>query len=482
MTLRKIDENMIDDKFTKKVSDLKGKSDELADALAEKANQRDLSLLSYEKYGEIVFPDDFRHDLDFKIWRDTDGKVKHNFEFDNRFTGYSTFYVSEAGSDAKDGLTPSTAWQTLTHTFATIEANVNINSAKIIVVDILSRNTSTLKTTITKNYLIDADTEKYIGGYEGGLTWTLHSEGVYKATEHVPEMVFDSRFLGQFGLPAKYDKKGTMADCQAKKGSWYTDGTLTYVHRLDNSVPINSEVFVVIAAGNFDITYGTDCTFAIRNITFLCGATIQYGYFHSDSMTQGKLLVDNVKLLKRGGEVSSTANGFFINNLKSAWLLNTISKDAHADGFNYHATLGGNSFVFEYECISMDCGLLSGISNNNCTTAHDGIHVLRVGSKGINAKGPVLADANGCYTIGIDCTMADSKASSYLATKASYYFDDSPTASNPNPNGKAILINSSGGNTETLGFNCDESFKAKKITIDNFNGCNIPKDINFNII
>ena len=443
--------------------------------------KRNVELLGYEKYGEIVLPNDFNHDLTFKLWRDLDGKVKHNFDFNRHFMYYTTFYISENGDNSLDGKSEATAWKTLAHAIDTIEADSSVNGAKITVLDRLSRNRATLNKTITKSYLLDAKEEKYIGGFEGDLTWTLHSSGVYKAAENTPVAVYDARFKEAFGLPARYVKKSTLAECENTRGSWYTDGTSTYVHRLDDSLVTNDEVFVVIPASAFDINYGADSLFAMRNITMLAGFTTQYGYLHSDVASRGKLMLYDSKVIKRGFDTDGSGNGFYTDNLRSVWIFNTISKDAHSDAFNYHASLGGHCFVFEYDIVGMDCGILSASGNNNATTAHDGIHILRINSKGINANGPVLGDVNGCYSISIDCTMGESERGEG-ATKASYYFDDSPSPNNSNPNGKAILINCSGGSAETYGINCGESFKVNKITVDNFNGTNIPNDINFNFV
>ena len=77
--------------------------------------------------------------------------------------------------------------------------------------------------------------------------------------------------------------------------------------------------------------------------------------------------------------------------------------------------------------------------------------------------------------------MHDSVRSASV-TKSAYYFDDASSVYTPSPNGKAVLINCSGGGLDTHSINCDTSFKLSKITLDNFNGNNIPTDITFNIL
>ena len=437
-----------------------------------------MKLSSYKKYGEIQLPSDFNHDIDFRIWRDYDGKIKHNFNIDNYITGYTNFYISENGDNTNDGKSEQTPFLSLSHAIDTIEADPSVSSAKINIMNSLSRNRTLTTRTITKNYYLCAENETYIGGIEGGLVWSKQSNGLYRAAENIPVAVYDSKFKVEFGLPYKYEKVNNVSQCLVKKGSWYTDGTYTYINRLDGSQP-NNDIYVALAIATFDITFGADCMLAMKNVTIINGNIGRANYFHSDTTTQGKMILDNVKAIKNGGD--GEGNGLFYNNVKSIWQFNCGVTDTSSDGFNYHSSIDGKTFVLEYNCFSQNNGLENSTGNQNATTAHDGIHILRIGSVGTLSKGPVLADVNGCYSIIIDTTMQQSTREPYI-TKASYFFDDSPSPHDTNPNGKVLLINSSGGSAETYGINCGESFKENKITIDNFNGLNIPNDINFNIL
>lgn len=437
-----------------------------------------MKLLSYKKYGEIQLPTDFNHDINFRIWRDADGKIKHNFDIDNYLSGYTEFYISENGNNTNDGKSEQTPFLSLSHAIDIIEADPSVSSAKINVMDSLSRNRTLTTRTITKNYYLYAENETYIGGIEGGLVWSKQSNGLYRAAENIPVAVYDSKFKVEFGLPYKYEKVNNVSQCLAKKGSWFTDGTYTYINRLDGSQPTD-DINVALAIATFDITFGSDCVLAMKNLTLINGNIGRANYFHSDNATQGKMILDNVKTIKNGGD--GNGNGLFYNNVKSIWQFNCGVAETSSDGFNYHSGIDGNTFVLEFDCFSINNGLENTSGNQNATTAHDGIHILRVGSVGTMSKGPVLADVNGCYSIIFDTTMQESTREP-STTKASFFFDDSPSPHDESPNGKVILINCSGGSNETYGINCGESFKANKITIDNFSGINIPKDIDFNII
>ena len=61
-----------------------------------------------------------------------------------------------------------------------------------------------------------------------------------------------------------------------------------------------------------------------------------------------------------------------------------------------------------------------GSVNNNLSTAHEGINVLRVNFSGHDSYGPQIADVNGCRSVNIDCAISNSYQ--YKGSAGNYQF------------------------------------------------------------
>src|SRR5699024_10321106 len=165
----------------------------------------------------------------------------------------------------------------------------------------------------------------------------------------------------------------------------------------------------------------------------------------SDTGTKGSLILSNIDYVNFGG--GNVANGVSTNGVRDAKLFNVRAFDIVRDGFNYHNTkeVGGKGTVFEYNCYAENTGLDTTSYNNNISTAHEGIHIVRVGTKGRNSRGPLIADINGCLSVNIDVEVYGTGITSLSDQNAAFWFNDTPNTQSPNPNGKAWLVNCAGG-------------------------------------
>lgn len=457
-----------------------GNLDKAAYDLAQKNNVQ-LNLKNYIRYGKIDLPSDFFNNISFRLYRDIDGTIKHNFDISTITSGYTVFYVSETGANGNNGTSEATPWQSLNYAIDTIEANVGVTSAKIIILSsYLSRTKAQINAkNLTKNYCIEAKTgTSILATSEPGLTWTLDGTA-YKATRSGVGEVFDNKLKIEYGIPTKYTKVTSKALCDTTKGSWYTDNTSIWVNTLDSRVP-DVDVFICLDVTPLNPIVNTDVKFIMRNITVLNGCTAAALNIYSLSNI-GHLILDNVKLLSGS---KSTENVLSVKGIKYSWSFNSLCAYGGRDGFNYHssiADIGESTFVFEYKCVSFDNGLTDTVNfNNNAFTCHEGIRILRVGCIGYNVKGPVLADVNGCYSVLIDCVMHDSRINTGRSTKVAYFFDDSTATLATKPNGKAIIINCQGGGDVTWSISGDDSFKNGKISTLNFIGQKLPLNLKLN--
>jgi len=234
----------------------------------------------------------------------------------------------------------------------------------------------------------------------------------------------------------------------------------------------------------FKVSGGENQLVILDNVLILNGSTSQPCYFESDKgTTKGNVIVNNCVVDNYG--TGSNMNGFSTNGIKDIKLFNCRAFNIRRDGFNYHNTqqVNGGGTVFEYNCHAENTGVDPDTTNNNISSAHEGIHIIRVHTTGQRSKGPLIADVNGCYSLNIDCFVSDTGIESLVLQNSAFYFDDKPGTYASDPNGKAWLINCGGGSSTEWGINADESFKTGgKIFIDNFKGTNIPDDVNLTLL
>ena len=453
---------------------------EVTSQLAEKAEQSDLdklALRTFVKYGVIDLTKfiGLQHNINFSLWRDPlDGKVKHDWELNE--SGYAIRYVSRDGDSANDGLTSSTPWSNLIDAFNKIEGDTGITKAKIILDGVTDRTVigMNLNKIITKKYIITAN--KPIGSNQ----W-IASYSVYSGNTVVGACPYDVKGVARIdetnvkGNPKSFIKTTSLAECTSTPDSFYSDGTNVYVNRADTT---NLNTIVMVSSGIWQFKLSANSEIIINNVTLLNGSPSQPCYFEGENSTEGNVVLKNIRLVNFGGGTS--LNGISTDGIKDIKLFNCMVFNTIRDGFNYHNTkeINVKSTVFEYGCYAENVGLDTTSDNNNISTAHEGINIVRVGTKGRKSRGPLIADVNGCYSLNIDVSVYDTGLSSSSSQNAAFHFNDTTGIYSPTSSGKAWLLNCSGGNTKEWGINSDSSFKQiDKIYIDNFSGSNLPDDI-----
>lgn len=430
-----------------------------------KANKDMLNLLSFIRYGEIELPTDFYNNINFSIYRDLDGKIKHNFNIDEIIKGWRVLYLSEDGNDSNNGDTAELPKKTLDSVLTKINAISETNIIIKILSNQLTRNNSNVSTTnkiVNKNIAIISDNECYIGSIETSLGWAK-TGNCYYTTRSAVTGVYDKLNKMFDGSPRKYTKVNTQAECEALKGSYALVGTTLYIRRFDD-LAIDDNILITLQTGSLMFDIQADVKLITKNINFLCTHDTNPNVKVYSSANKGHFIGVNSRFIG-----SQAMNGLQIENIKYTWLFNCSALYTMRDGFNYHNYLGSGAttFVFEYFCVAYENGIYDTNNNNNATTCHDGINVLRINPIGFNTKGPVLADVNACYSIIYDGNMYDSKLIGTPNVKTAYWFDDSSVTGKTT---KAYLINCSGGGIQTYGINTDG---IAKVNVHNFKGNNV---------
>jgi len=148
----------------------------------------------------------------------------------------------------------------------------------------------------------------------------------------------------------------------------------------------------------------------LENIEFGRGVSFVGTTTYSNLGSNGYL--KNVRCLTpTSTDEANNTNGIETNSIPLI-LQDCVSSNANLDNFNYHNTFS----VSDFECIEIDCvsadpsNCLAG-GANQCTTAHDGTKMLRIGGDYTNGNSQVVADVGiGGQSVLLGCTLDQQKA------------------------------------------------------------------------
>lgn len=309
-----------------------------------------------------------------KVVRNADGR-SFSTTYDittEKVTGGITRYVDVvAGSNAADGLTAGTAYQTLVY------AMTKVNPGDTLMVKAGTYTRLQACTTIAKNLNIIGYGGPVLLSCHDALTWTLKSGATYtyQATRSAVGQVADVAS----GIPGKrYVKAASIAQVETLPGSWFADATTVYVHTIDNRAA-DTNIWALLTVPNLLIT--SDITVYIEGVTILGGsapidfrapvAGVGPKLFLNKVLTGYGTLFDNVRSL--GAQLSVAVN---CDTFHGQW-----------DGFGYHIFNGVIPKAVEINCRGFNNG--GGSNSDNGSTAHDGASVIRIngaywGNRGAN--------------------------------------------------------------------------------------------------
>lgn len=415
----------------------------------------------------MEMPSDFPvKKLPFSLYRNPNGTIRHDFKIENELSGLN-LYVDTSKSDGNDGLTPGNAVRTVSKAIA-LGATKNEDKIVINLVNTIFYKDLSLTfpdQIITKDYVIkphiEGDRALFTGADNVSSNWTTE-DTIYKVSSNGVIDVFDTHVVDENGAPSVYELVDSIASVKAKKGSWFSTGTIVYVNTLDGRIP-DTQIFC-----NRDM-YSTrffidNHKLVFKDIDFLVSGKAAQNSRDSKHVTGNEnstFIAHNCKFML------GALNGMASNKVGMSLLFGCLAAYNGTDGFNYHGNLTPNPYetAFEFECMSYRNGRLKQ-GTNNATTAHDGMSILRVGCVGYECHGPILADVNGCLSVNYNCIMFDSTKATN-ATRAGFYFDNAAAVKE----GKAYLIDCSGGGADTYSLNSDHTIP---LNLRHFRGRNIP--------
>lgn len=324
----------------------------------------------------------------------------------NRLTKY---YIDPIlGNNANDGLTPSTALKTLSTAITTKGAR-NIELLPTNGMYPRTENLTALTDVASSEPLIIRAKEKvYMACSDKATmyTWTLVGGNVYSAPRTGVNNVIDTSRRDSKGDFEILTKVNSLAECQSTVNSWYTNGTLVYIHNSVSSAP-SFNIELVLTSRNVYYPSENVPYVYFENIDFYNSNSNEAILIQNNSVSQynTKVYLSNV-----GGIKNILGNGIAVNNIKETWLENCRGFGNLRDGLNYHTTLLANGYqpmkIVELGCTGGDSGLgQTAETSSNASTTHEGNTIIRLNCDYNNTHGATVADVNaGCLSLNINVT------------------------------------------------------------------------------
>jgi len=342
----------------------------------------------------VFTPKDFtvkNHLLVDKILTDGKGNFHTNYDItSNKLKGGTTYFVdANNGSDSNNGLSKEQPFLTISAAYSKMKDNDTLMIAE-------GNYFRSLPSYMNKSINLIGETNNVNIIMADNPNWSKVSgyNNVYSFNRSSTDSVIN------LSDGSTLDKVENISDVDAKKGTWYTDGTKVYINtydKVENYVPL-------ISAYNFrSNSLSNDIYF--ENLNFFGGKScVQLELSSNNSVYFNKCTFNNA------------AYGY--NGLTILGGNNIVSKDCTAayngfDGFNYHVSSAGvKPFIIEINCKGFMNGTdkgSAGFKSNNGSTIHDGLKCIRVnGIYARNDGGNVADVGEGTESWNLGCAAFES--------------------------------------------------------------------------
>lgn len=287
----------------------------------------------------------------------------------------------------------------------------------------------------------------------GSLVWTSQGDGVYSAPiASGAQRVFDRALLDYRGMPIECIRVGSEALVRSTPASHWVNGSSVWVHTFDGRSPDDGVLVNQPHVGN-TFTQRGGKNVRIENLNAYLGASSGSVAFINGQQGAHDAYAQVINCRFAG----AAEMGLALNRLRFSAVDTVTSAYVERDGLNYHALWSDpanrrSARALEINSHAYSCGMTAGIGNSNATSAHDGMHIVRLNPVGFDTNGPTLADVNGCRSLVISGQMGRSTLAASNAQAASYYSDNSESP--PDGPGEMLLIGCAGSGS-TYDINSD---------------------------
>lgn len=399
----------------------------------------------FDEYGKFVKPSDFTPTLPCDFYRQSDGTLTHNMNFTSKYKGGTKIYVTALGNDTTGDGSIGTPYRTLKKAIEIAIAGVDAKYEIITSVTVFAHLEITFTQTVTNKTIAFISTATNKTCITEGLTftWAEDGTGTYKTTRATVRSATDNLNRDTYNMPVPMLNVATLAACQSTAGTWYTDATYLWVHRIDGILPTFENTLVVVGYDTFLPKIEDGGVIYFENFIFTGCKTPESALYikNLNALPKGEVCLNNCGFV--GRKYTSSASGLSIDGVKDTYVFDCISAYNQLDGFNYHFTgvaaeNARDCFVLEYNCRAYDNGLVYGNGISNASSAHETVNVLRLNTIGTRCNGPIIVDVTGCYSICVDCQASNPVAAGIEGVGQAFYFRSDNAGEGL---GKTYLIN-----------------------------------------
>ncbi|MGN7183687.1 BppU family phage baseplate upper protein [Cytobacillus kochii] len=354
--------------------------------------QKQTALLEKLKGAEIKlsFPEGFTWtDAPINIYKSINGKITTDFDVsDFQHVGASkTYYVNVATghNTNNDGLSEGAPLKSIWAAITKPDVDIVIVAGGY-----YDRANGFGGNSITRSLSIKAKSGETVKvSISDNLTWTktVGMTNVYQVNRSSSVLAYDKKAVDEYGDYYKLAKKTSIAEVDAEKGSWYTDGVVVYVHTPD-SRPADTDVRVMLDLPHVTMN-GSSQTLYMEGINLEGGKESINTEGITSPQTAGVFLKNCTFKYTNGSNVLR------LWGIGRVFSQNCVVAHGRLDGFNYH--LGSANVVpdaIEVNCIGRHNGLDEEGDSNNGSTMHDGGRIIRVNGEYFSNKGPNVIDVN----------------------------------------------------------------------------------------
>lgn len=235
-------------------------------------------------------------------------------------------------------------------------------------------------------------------------TFTNTAGTTYQTTRSNANRVLDMVNLDIDGDPTELTKVSSLASCSATPNSWYTDGTTTYVNRMDGAAATSGNTSIILQTVNGGIYFTTNGNMHLYGVT-------QYGG------NSGCLVLTGNQTGRFYGEDSQfkfPGSSFALDCVTGldcdlAVMVRCVAAKGTKDGFNYHASNGAGPApkAIHLDCMGYGNGKDVTSVSNNGATIHDGGLLIDINGRYYRNAGGDFAHANAntmAIAIGTVCS------------------------------------------------------------------------------
>lgn len=229
--------------------------------------------------------------------------------------------------------------------------------------------------------LLEAVNGRVHTGVFDNLTWTKTSGQtyVYQATRSNASRVVNAQERDAYGIPLEYRWVASVVLCDATEGSWFTDGTTTYVHPHNHTLPSIDNARVLLQ-GTRGLEWQSNQNLLVRGFDFFGGAQ---GALKVSGGSTNIVVVDDCTI--RHASAGNTENGSTayvdacpVNGVGLFAAFDSAAEKGSSDGFGLHAEAAVIPTGLFVRCRGRFNGRGGSASDNGYTT-HDGVKSISIG-------------------------------------------------------------------------------------------------------